>query len=147
MTEASRAERVGRRVGLAVFGIVVVVFCTVSSVQILRQVFWPEIASEAAACRPGIVRLSDALDRARKSASAVQGERAAIDAFRRGLEPEWAQLSGIRSQCASDPEALKTLEKVKVLRFAEERHVRLQAIGLAPKRRAAAASVERLRTK
>ena len=146
-----RAQRIGRRVGLGVFAVLVVAFTVVCSVEIIVQVWWPAAESAAAAatpaaCQPGLRGLIHALDRARDTASTTDGnERARVRSFRAALEPEWRALPAVASQCRLEERGPQMLRSVEELRYAEEAAVRSGSADLAPMRRRVAALEKVLR--
>ncbi|HEY4106785.1 MAG TPA: hypothetical protein VGM44_22950 [Polyangiaceae bacterium] len=122
--------------GIAVFGVIMVTFTTVLTLQILRAVFSPQVQAVATECRPGLRGLIVAVRRARLAAAAVSGdERAALGRFRSALEPEWDSRVSLDSACAKDDKAHSALAEIDALRYAEEHAVRYEAVGLAPQRR------------
>ncbi len=128
----------GRRGGIAVYSLVVVVFTAVASIQVILQV-WPPIAFDVpagASCRPALKGLLTAVKRARAAAAASSdGERAALQQFRSTIAPEWAIRGSLEEVCAGDPAALKALKLVDRLRYAEEHAVRYEAGDVASLRR------------
>jgi hypothetical protein len=132
------AERIGRRVGFVVFGALVVYFTGVSSAQIIRQVWFPEVGSVPANCRESVRSLLRAVERARSAAAAEDGETSALEKFRTSLNPEWRDHPGVERACQSDPEARAALVRVDRLRYAEEHAVRYEANELARRRRTTA---------
>lgn len=133
-----RAARLGRRLGILAFAIPVAGATAIWTVQILRQVFWPEPSAHTADCRAEVLSLERALRRARHAAAEeAHGERAALDQFRRALFPEWRERSGLEQVCSGDAEALRALSDIDALRYAEEHAVRYEAVALAKQRRRA----------
>ena len=132
----SRAARTGRRIGIAVFGLIVTAATASWTIQILFAVFAPPVLSVAKECRGGTRDLLGAVRRASLAAAAETGdERAALGRFRAGLEPEWSTRASLDSACSTDPQALTALTEIDALRYAEEHAVRYEAVGLAPQRR------------
>jgi hypothetical protein len=84
------------------------------------------------------------VDRARGQAAArADGERASLDTFRRALAPEWAHAPAILADCQrqQDGEALRAFHQLELLRYAEERAVRYEALDLSLLRKRAPALV------
>jgi len=132
----SRGQRLGRRIGIAVFGLLVGGATATWTIQILYAVFAPPIVSVAKECRGGTRDLLTAVRRASLAAAAESGdERAALGRFRTALEPEWSTRASLDSICASDRQARAALAEIDALRYAEEHAVRYEAVGLAPQRR------------
>ena len=132
----SRAQRLGRRVGIAIFGLIVSGATATWTIQILLAVFAPPTRAVAEECRGGTRGLLVAVRRARLAAASENGdERAALGRFRAALEPEWSTRTSLDSVCRSDPKAQAALTEIDALRYAEEHAVRYEAVGLAPQRR------------
>lgn len=131
----------GRRAGLLVVGLLAIALSAVCTVQIVLAVWFPDRSAEGISCRSAILELSAAVDRARQRAAAEgpQGERAALQVFREALEPEWSLFASVRAACRDDDRALRALRTVELLRYAEERAVRYEALDLAPLRQRALA--------
>lgn len=129
----------GRRAGLALVGVLALFLSATCTIQIVRAVWFPPQDLEGVACRPSVLGLVGAVQRARDQAAAEspQGERAALEVFRSALEPEWARYPSIRGACRGDDGALRALRTVELLRYAEERAVRYEALGLSPLRQRA----------
>jgi hypothetical protein len=135
-TSLSPRERLGRRVGIAVFGLIVGGATATWTIQILMAVFAPTVDAVATDCRSGTRGLLVAVRRARLAAASENGdERAALASFRAALEPEWSARTSLTSVCRSDPKAQTALTEIDALRYAEEHAVRYEAVGLAPQRR------------
>lgn len=133
-----------RRIGLWSVTVLAISMTTVASWQILFAVFAPPGALEPAACRAGVRQLLTSVDRARGQAAArIEGERASLRAFRRALEPEWSQAAAIEADCRRqrDRDALTAFRQVELLRYAEERAVRYEALDLSLLRKRAPALV------
>ena len=132
----TRQQRLGRRVGIAVFGLIVSGATATWTIQILLAVFAPPVQTEAKDCRSGTRGLLVAVRRARLAAASENGdERAALGRFRAALEPEWSTRTSLDAVCRSDPKAQAALTEIDALRYAEEHAVRYEAVGLAPQRR------------
>lgn len=134
---------------MAVVAALAVALTAGASVQILRAVFAPPGAGPwgepgPGACRMGVRALLAGVDRARGQAAARgEGEREALAAFRRALEPEWSHAADIAASCrrGRDVAALTAFRQVELLRYAEERAVRYEALDLSLLRRRAPALV------
>jgi len=136
-----------RRVALGLVALLAVAVTTGASVQILLAVFSPPNAGEKTECRAGVQALLTGVSRARGQAAARgEGEREALAAFRRALEPEWSSAPTIRNACRkqNDRDALAAFRQVELLRYAEEQAVRYEALDLSLLRRRAPALVEAL---
>ena len=132
----TRGERLGRRLGIALFALVVVFFTITCATEIIVQVWFSPRSEENVSCRPSIVKLIHAVRRARGVAAAeVGGERAAVSQFRGALDPEWAQRDALDQACSGDPAALRALREVDQYRYAEEHSARIEALDLARRRR------------
>jgi hypothetical protein len=119
------------RAGLAVIGLASVAFATICTTQIVLTVWFPERPEWNVTCRGGVDKLLSAVERARAQAAIEPtGERAALADFRQALEPEWSRIATVRDRCQGDPVALKGLRTVELLRYAEERAVRYEALDL-----------------
>jgi hypothetical protein len=141
----TRARRNGRRAGIAVFGLMMVVTTASWTYQILVAVFAPPIVTVATECRAGTRGLLVAVRRARRAAASETGdERAALGRFRSSLEPEWNSRASLESVCSSDSKTRAALAEIDALRYAEEHAVRYEAVGLAPQRRRVQALYETL---
>src|SRR5262245_13423307 len=129
-------RRRGRRVGIAVFAVLVSSMTAHWTYQVLRQVWVKDPEIVTVQCRYGVRGLSQAVRRARSAAAAATGdERAALAEFRSALLPEWVSRPALAKACLGDRDALKALEELDALRYAEEHAVRYEAMGLAPQRR------------
>jgi hypothetical protein len=129
-------QRLGRRIGIAVFGLIVSGATASWTIQILFAVFAPPVQAVATECRGGTRGLLVAVRRARLAAASESGdERAALGRFRAALEPEWNTRTSLDSICRSDANARAALKEIDALRYAEEHAVRYEAVGLAPQRR------------
>lgn|SRR5450432_966077 len=141
----SRQRRQGRRVGIAVFGLIMTAATASWTYQIMHAVLAPPIVAVATECHAGAGRLLQAVARARAAAASEPGnERAALARFRTALEPEWATRPSLDSLCRADAKAGAALSEIDALRYAEEHAVRYEAVGLAPQRRRVQALYETL---
>jgi len=132
----SPGQRLGRRIGIAVFALIVSGATAIWTVQILSAVFAPPVFAVAKECRSGSQDLLTAVRRASLAAAAESGdERAALARFRAALEPEWSRRASLDALCRTDPKAQAALAEIDALRYAEEHAVRYEAVGLAPQRR------------
>lgn len=132
----SRAERIGRRLVLAVFGAAVAGFTLHNTVRIIDQVFFVPVPAAKISCRDGVLQLVTGIRQARRAAAAEeQGERASMATYRSTLEPIWAVRASLDRACYADPEGLRALTDVDRLRYAEEHAVRSDAVDLARLRR------------
>jgi len=132
----SPGARLGRRIGIAVFALIIGGATAIWSIQILYAVFAPPVLAVAKDCRSGSRGLLSAVRRASLAAAAESGdERAALARFRAALEPEWSRRASLDSLCSTDPKARAALAEIDALRYAEEHAVRYEAVGLAPQRR------------
>jgi hypothetical protein len=75
------------------------------------------------------------VERARTAASVTDGEDAALDRFRRALQPDWDDRDHIEELCQPSPSSMAALDAIEQLRYAEEHAVRREAAELAPLRR------------
>jgi len=129
-------RRRGRRLGIAVFGVIVAGITLLWSAQIIAQVWWPPPGPKVTNCREGVRHLLGALRRARAAAAQEpNGERAALARFRQALDPEWRTQEALAPLCRSDAEAARALTQLTALRYAEEHAVRYEAVALAEQRR------------
>lgn len=136
----SPSARLGRRLGIGLFALLVSVPTAVWSVQIMQQVWAPPPGPRPTDCASGIRGLLAAVERARAAVRAApEGERAGIAAFRGALLPEWAGHGGVQAACTPDARGVAMLREIDALRYAEEHAVRYEAEALARQRRRAAA--------
>jgi hypothetical protein len=133
-----RSARLGRRLGIGVFALLVSVPTAVWSIQIMQAVWAPEPGPAPSSCASGLRGLIAAVERARKAVQeASSGEREGIAAFRGALHPEWDSRGAIAVACASDARGAAMLREIDGLRYAEEHAVRYEAESLARQRRRA----------
>jgi hypothetical protein len=129
------AKRRGRRFAIVVFGLIVGGITALWALQIIGQVWFPEVAGTVD-CREGLRSLVDSVRRARTAAAEeTGGERRAMARFRAELEEAWSRRPAIGAACESDPDSRRALADVDRLRFAEEHAVRYEAVDLARRRR------------
>lgn len=122
-----------RKAGLALIVLASVYLSAVSTYQILSTTLFPHPGKTKYSCREGTKVLYESVVSARKRTAALaQPEREALSLFRDELAPTWKQAHAIRAACSNDKDqqALLTLRSVTLLRYAEERAVRYQAIDL-----------------
>ncbi len=127
----SKRPGAGRRAGILVAAALSVSFAATCTWQIIAAVWFPPQPATDLSCRRGLLSLIDSVERARRlAAQESSGERAALANFRDAVEPEWRYLPTIRAKCTEDREALDALRTVELLRYAEERAVRYEALDL-----------------
>jgi hypothetical protein len=97
------------------------------SVQILIQVFDPQISSDSPDCRTALPDLWQGLERARQSAAVHPDERGAVSAFRASLASEWQQWPSVRAWCGEQPPWQGAIRALEQARHAEEQGVRFGA--------------------
>jgi len=140
-----RLRRRGRRVGIAIFSALITAFTAISSIQVLQQVWDPPLLPTATPCHIALRGLVAAVERARaEAAQETRGERAAVQRFRRALDPEWSHRAALGSACGSDNELAHGLKLIDWLRYAEEHAVRYEALDVAHLRRRTAQLMNRL---
>lgn len=140
---AERGARIGRRVALFTFIVLVVSITAIWSVQIMQAVWNAPPGPAPESCRAGVRGLKEAVRRARVAASREdQGERAALESFRTALSPEWDGRGALGILCRGDRRAEVALRELDALRYAEEHAVRYEALDLARERRRAEAAVQ-----
>jgi hypothetical protein len=130
-----RGTRIGQRVGILLFALVMTSFTLVCSIQIIQQAWSTESAGPAPACREGLRGLANAVQRARSLAAQTRGERAALERFRSALTPEWGTRGAMEASCKDDKKARRMLRELDQLRYAEEHAVRYEAGDLSGRRR------------
>jgi len=129
-------RRRGRAFGTAVFAALLGGFTLVCSVEIILQAWAPSGPTVEVECRRDILRLIQAVRRARESAmQATSGEREAVARFRAAVDPEWSIRSAIGEQCKSDLESMRALGEVDRLRYGEEHALRYEALDIASLRK------------
>ncbi len=136
-----------RKAGLVVVTALAVWVAVVSSYRIISSTIFAKPGKSELSCREGTRELYESVERARtKTAALAKPEREALAIFRKEVEPVWRQMEGVRSACQSDKDtqALQTLRSVTLLRYAEERAVRYQAIDLTRWRKEAPEQVNAL---
>lgn len=125
-------ERLRRIALLGVF-LATTALTVAATAQIFLAVFRPQATVTSIKCRPGVRSLLASLSRARATAArSTTDERTALSAYRSALLPEWGAAEAIRQKCrdAADREALSAFRAVELLRYAEERAVRYDALDL-----------------
>jgi hypothetical protein len=132
----ARARRRGRTAAMVGYYGLAAVMSIATTVQLTRQIFLaPVPPSPWPSCRAGLLALADAVDRARSAASGNDGEDAALEGFRRALEPEWGYRDSVAAACRGADSDEGALDAIERLRYAEEHAVRHEAGDLAPLRR------------
>lgn len=132
----SAARRRGRAATMGAYYGLAAVISVLATVQIIRQVFFAEtVPAPWGSCREGLLALNAAVERARDAASGTEGEDAALDGFRRALEPEWRNRDAVAAACLGSRADERALDAIERLRYAEEHAVRHEAGDLAPLRR------------
>jgi len=144
-TPRSRAARLGRRVGIAVFSLFVAIPTAVWSIQIMQVVWAPPPGIAPGNCREGLRSLLDAVARARApEIDERRSERETMQRFRASLLPEWHFRGALDGLCRT-PEEVEMLKTIDGLRYAEEHAVRYEATALLAQRAAAHALSTKLR--
>ncbi len=132
----TRAERIGRRVGVLCFAVIVGGCTLLWATQIFRQVWGTPDVVSVGPCRPALGGLIAAVRRARDAAASTPtGERVALARFRAALKPEWDDRPEVEIRCSRDPMAQKALAEIDRFRYAEEHSVRYMAADLSRRRR------------
>ena len=133
-----RGVRLGRRLGIALFAVLVSVPTVVWSLQIMKVVWSPSPGPNPESCQEGQLGLLQAVDRARAAAAglAASSERESLSRFRDALEPEWLSRPNLDDLCKA-PRERKILREIDSLRYAEEHAVRYEATALARDRKRA----------
>jgi hypothetical protein len=133
-----RAVRLGRRLGIALFAVLVSVPTVVWSLQIMKVVWSPSRGPEPPSCKAGQIGLLRAVERGRAAAAGLvePSERESLARFRAALTPEWDSRPNLDDLCRA-PEERKILREIDGLRYAEEHAVRYEATTLARDRRRA----------
>jgi hypothetical protein len=135
-SDPERVGRLGRRVGLAVFALIVTAFTLVCSIEIVLQVWAPEVQPLGVGCRDGVAGLLRAVRRARTVAALERsGERARVERFRTALLPEWTARPALENACANDAPLATALDEIDRYRYAEEQKCRAEATEVAERRR------------
>jgi hypothetical protein len=133
-----RAVRLGRRLGIALFALLVSVPTVVWSLQIMKEVWSPSRGPEPVSCQKGQLGLLRAVTRARTAAAglAASSERESLARFRSALLPEWESRPNLDELCRA-PRERTILREIDSLRYAEEHAVRYEATALARDRKRA----------
>jgi hypothetical protein len=130
-----RARRRGGAVAVGIYSAIIGGLTLLWSLQIMTQA-WSQSGTTTMECREGVQSLLAAVRRARQSAgSQTGGEHAAVERFRAELQPEWKQRSAVGNRCKEDEDGRRLLREVDLLRYAEERSVRSDAVDVARRRR------------
>jgi hypothetical protein len=128
-----RGLRSPRAVGLVLVALALTGITVSAATQVILAVFAPPRPPTSLGCRAGVIALERAVARARlEAARRASGELEALAAFRAALLPEWPLAPSIEAACrgAVDGPALEALRAVTLLRYAEERAVRYEALDL-----------------
>jgi len=134
----SRARRLGRRIGILLFALLVAVPTVMWTRQIMMALFYPEPGPRAESCKAGLVGLLQGLEHARGAATAAgPGERESLERFRAALGPAWQGRGELDSLCARSAKGEGRLREIDALRYAEEHAVRYEATALAHQRQRA----------
>ncbi|HSC88975.1 MAG TPA: hypothetical protein VLC09_16950, partial [Polyangiaceae bacterium] len=134
-----------RRWGLIAVGFCALTLTVTSATQIIRAVLFPPSEGPPISCRDGVTELYEATQRAVSHAGQqIDGERAALAEFRRSVEPAWSHYGTIARACRGDARGEAALRSVELLRYAEERAVRYEALDLSRLRRATPAALAAL---
>lgn len=133
----SVARRRGHTAGVVAFAL----FIGLPTIEWGRQIItqaWaaPPIGEAPESCQDGLGALLDAVQHARQLAAAdTRGERASLSAYRAALRPVWQARGAVGAICRGDPRAQRLLTELDLLRYAEERSVRQEAVDVARRRR------------
>ncbi|HEV8551122.1 MAG TPA: hypothetical protein VGQ57_18870 [Polyangiaceae bacterium] len=143
----SRNRRLGRRVGIAIFAVLVAAPTLIWTWQIMRALFYPEPSvtlvgpapgAGPPSCRAGLLGLLEGIERARDAGrSDSTGERQSLSRFRAALGPAWDHRSKLDALCEGQGEGRDRLREIDALRYAEEHAVRYEATALAHQRQRA----------
>ncbi|MBK7582273.1 MAG: hypothetical protein IPI67_18960 [Myxococcales bacterium] len=140
-----RAERLGRRIALVIFGVIVCGITLNLTSQIIYQTFFPVGTAQSGSCHAGVLGLIAGIRRARTAADEeTGGERAAVNRFRAALRPEWDTREALGNACRGDARGERALREVDRLRYAEEHATRYEAVDLAHRRRTVVALAREL---
>jgi hypothetical protein len=147
-SQRSRGRRLGRRLGIGVFAVLVSVPTAVWTFQIMIALFFRPPGRAPASCNRGLLDLLHGLDRARLAARVQgEGERASLARFRGALDPEWNSRPALDALCGPEPRDVARLRELDALRYAEEHAVRYEATALAGQRQRARELEHELETK
>ncbi len=130
-----QAQRVGRRIGIALFAVIVSSFVIVCSAQILYQGFHDSEIVVKGNCRTLVVQVASSVSDSREAARKVADERVALRAFRNALEPLWLTRTQLDPVCRGEPWAREAISAIDEWRWAEENAIRYESVDLAPSRR------------
>ena len=134
----SRARRLGRRLGIAVFSVCVSVPTLLWTLQIMDALFFRSPGPAPVSCERGLHDLLRGIERARGAARLENtGERRSLARFRAALDPEWGSRPALDTLCRALPRDVARLREVDALRYAEEHAVRYEATALAGQRQRA----------
>lgn len=132
-TTPPQGRSLARRIGLVCVSLVSVYLAGASTYRIFQETLFPEVTATNHTCRSGTRALFEAVEGARAlAAKSTQPERVALREFRQQLAPVWSHAPSVRARCQEDRDehALEALRIVELLRYAEERAVRYNAIDL-----------------
>jgi hypothetical protein len=134
----SRARRLGRRVGIGLFALLVSVPTLLWTYQIMLALFFQPPGPRPSSCRSGLNGLLQGLERARVAARGESsGERESLFRFRTALGPAWESRAELDQLCNKSQKDRDRLREIDALRYAEEHAVRYEATALAHQRRRA----------
>jgi len=136
----SRARRLGRRIGIGIFALLVAVPTLLWTRQIMLTLFYPEPGPVPESCRAGLRGLLQGLERARLAARTEaenEGERKSLERFRAALGPAWEGRGSLDALCERRSKDGERLIEIDALRYAEEHAVRYEATALAHQRQRA----------
>ncbi len=129
-----RARQRGGRIAVGVFSAILGGLTVLWSTQIMIQA-WSHNGTASGDCRESVRQLLSAVRRARQAAAREPGgERAAVGTYRAELNPEWQARPALTQACGGDEDALRLLREVDLLRYAEERSVRSNALDVTRRR-------------
>ncbi len=132
------AERMGRRLGIGAFIIIITSFIAVAGTQVLRQGFGAPAGGGPTPinCRMGVLALLEAVDRAALAPRDHHSERHRLIQFRESLSRTWSSLAKVQQLCSADPSAVASVRAVERYRYAVEESVRVSSTDLSPSRAA-----------
>ncbi len=139
-----------RQIALVSLGAFALWLTLAGTYRVLSQSLFASPGKTQHECRDGTVALYSALEQARiRAADLSLNERDAVAKFRLDLEPIWGEVRAISRRCEvrKDKVALKALRSIELLRYAEERSIRLSAVDLTKLRRLTPRLVGALSTK
>lgn len=146
---ASPQRSSARTAGLMGVLVVSVALTSLCTIQILRAALWPEVEPTPHTCQSGLAHLYEAIQGARLAASAeLGGERAALAMYRSKIETQWRAYPDVFQKCRAlgDASASRALRQVELLRYAEERAIRYEALDLSRLRKTTPQALALLKT-